>query len=118
MSDLDETLARAEQADQQHAMFVAFQAQLKEMQERQNALEAENAELKKNQAKPVFAEGEAVPGGPPVPHHLHLVDGRVIENHDGIATHYSEVMPDGSHKVTRIKAHYPVNEPDPSTIYA
>lgn len=57
-------------------------------------------------------------GGEPVPHHLHLVDGRVVAGHGGIATHYSETLPDGTTKVTRVKEYYPVNEPDPSTLNA
>lgn len=51
-------------------------------------------------------------GGPPVLHHLHLVDGTVIANHNGIATHYS--YPDGT--VVRVREHFPVDEPDPATI--
>lgn len=55
-------------------------------------------------------------GGEPVPHHLHLVDGRVISNHSGIGTHYSEVV-NGVDVVTRVKSHYPANEPDPATLF-
>lgn len=61
-------------------------------------------------------------GGEPVPHHLHLVDGRVIPNHDGIGTHYTETMtgPNGESKsvVTRVAAHYPATYSDPSTLFA
>lgn len=57
-------------------------------------------------------------GGPPMPHHLHLVDGRVIPNHVGTGTHYSEVLPDGTERVTRIKEYFPVNEPHPVNRFA
>lgn len=57
-------------------------------------------------------------GGAPVAHHLHLVDGRTVINHGGIATHWSETLSDGSTRVTRIKEYYPANEPDPTTLYA
>lgn len=56
-------------------------------------------------------------GGAPVAHHLHLVDGRVVVNHGGIGTHYSETLSDGSTRVTRIKEYYPAEEADPSTLY-
>jgi hypothetical protein len=49
------------------------------------------------------------PGGPPILHHLHLVDGRVIANFEGVGTHYSD-----ENGVTRIVAYYPANEPDPT----
>lgn len=60
----------------------------------------------------------APPGGAPVAHHLHLVDGRVVVNHGGIGTHFSETLSDGSSRVTRIKEYFPVIEPDPSTLNA
>lgn len=55
-------------------------------------------------------------GGEPIAHHLHLVDGRVIPNHDGIGTHYSEVI-NGVDVVTRVKSYYPVNEADPASLF-
>ena len=58
----------------------------------------------------------APPGGTPVAHHLHLVDGRVVVNHGGIATHYSETLSDGSTRITRVKEYYPVVEPDPASL--
>lgn len=58
------------------------------------------------------------PGGEPVAHHLHLVDGRVVVNHGGIGTHFSETLSDGSTRVTRVKEYFPANEPDPSTLNA
>jgi hypothetical protein len=57
-------------------------------------------------------------GGAPVLHHLHLVDGRVIQNHEGIGTHYSETLEDGTERVTRIREHYPVEEVHPTKAYA
>jgi hypothetical protein len=57
-------------------------------------------------------------GGAPVPHHLHLVDGRTVVNHGGIGTHFSETLSDGSTRITRIKEYYPAVEPDPSTLNA
>lgn len=67
-------------------------------------------------------------GGAPVAHHLHLVDGRVIANHSGIGTHYSESIdigpgPNGEYrepitKVTRIRGYYPADEQDPTFKYA
>lgn len=52
-------------------------------------------------------------GGAPISHHLHLVDGRVVPNHGGIGTHYSEVLPGGETRITRIAAFYPVDEISP-----
>lgn len=60
----------------------------------------------------------APPGGAPVAHHLHLVDGRTVVNHGGIATHFSETLSDGSTRVTRVKEYFPVVEADPSTLNA
>lgn len=57
-------------------------------------------------------------GGAPIAHHLHLVDGRVVVNHGGIGTHYSETMSDGSTRITRIKEYFPVVEVDPATLNA
>lgn len=60
----------------------------------------------------------AIPGGAPVAHHLHLVDGRTVVNHGGVGTHFSETLPDGTTKITRIKEYYPAVEVDPSTLNA
>lgn len=60
----------------------------------------------------------APPGGAPVAHHLHLVDGRTVVNHGGIATHFSEMLSDGSTRVTRVKEYFPAVEADPSTLNA
>lgn len=68
--------------------------------------------------KPIGGDETAPPGGPPVAHHLHLVDGRVVLNHGGVGTHWSETLPDGSTKVTRVKEYFRADEPDPSTLYA
>lgn len=57
-------------------------------------------------------------GGAPIAHHLHLVDGRVVVNHGGIGTHYSETLSDGSTRITRIKEYFPAEEPDPATLNA
>lgn len=57
-------------------------------------------------------------GGVPIQHHLHLVDGRVIPNHGGHGTHYSEVLPDGSERVTRIREYFPADEGSPVGKYA
>lgn len=55
-------------------------------------------------------------GGAPVAHHLHLVDGRTVVNHGGIGTHFSETLPDGTTRITRVKEYYPVEETDPATL--
>lgn len=95
------------------AMDDAFarEARLLELQRTNADLLARLERLEKPAA--VSAPVSAVAGGEPDPHHLHLVDGRVIENHGGIGTHYSETLPDGSTKITRIRAFYPVNEISP-----
>lgn len=81
-----------------------------------HALIAQNAELTarlsavesaQNKPKPLVTD--VGPGGAPVKHHLHLVDGRVIPNHDGIGTHYSD-----ENGVTRIVGYFPAVEADPT----
>lgn len=67
--------------------------------------------------KPDNSDESAPPGGAPVAHHLHLVDGRVVINHGGVGTHYSETLPDGSQRVTRVKEYFRADEPDPSTLF-
>jgi len=82
-------------------------------------LERQNAELlarlNRLEEKPAVpaAPVALVGGGEPVAHHLWLVDGRVIQDHGGIGTHYSETLPDGSTRVTRVKEYFPADEPDP-----
>lgn len=77
-------------------------------------LEAENAALKNTPVSQtgthVAQETPALLGGAPVLHHLHLADGRVITNHEGIGTHYSD-----ENGVTRVVSHFPANEPDPAS---
>lgn len=80
---------------------------------RQNAELLARLETAENTPKAPPAPVQLVGGGAPVPHYLHLIDGRVIEDHGGIGTHYSETLPDGSTKVTRIRAFYPVDELSP-----
>lgn len=41
--------------------------------------------------------------GPPVPHHLHLDDGRILQFFDGIATHIANA--DGT--ISKVVAHFP-----------
>lgn len=97
-----------EQADSLHETLVTQSRQI-------SALMAKLAKYEKPQQQDIVT---APAGGAPVKHHLHLVDGRVVVGHDGIATHFSETLPDGSTKVTRIKEYYPADEPDPSTLNA
>jgi hypothetical protein len=42
----------------------------------------------------------------------------VVQSYEGIGTHYSETLEDGTERVTRINAHYPVEEIHPSKAYA
>lgn len=71
-------------------------------------LKAEIDALKTTSTKSNTADPETA-GGPPVPHHVHLADGRIVTNHDGVGTHYSETV-DGVDKTTRIVGVYPVSE--------
>lgn len=83
------------------------------------ALQEENNALKSGKTKgPVVESSPNILGGEPVLHHLHLTDGRVIANHGGIGTHYSETLEDGTEKVTRIREYYPANEVHPNEAYA
>lgn len=60
-------------------------------------IEAVKASLApQQQDNPVFD------GGEPIPHHVHLEDGRVITYHGGLGTHYSD-----ENGVYRIVAAYP-----------
>lgn len=68
-------------------------------------------------AKPIESGVSGPQGGPPVPHHLHLADGRVIAGHDGIGTHYSETLPNGNSLTTRIVAYYPAETVDPAGLF-
>jgi len=102
--ETEEVLSRTDEIDENHAVIAALREEI-------NALKAE----KRKSSEPVkVGDTIAMLGGAPVPHHLHLVDGRVIESHEGIGTHYSEVLPDGTEKVTRVRAHYPVEEIHPN----
>jgi len=108
----DEILVQARAVDAQHEM----------MQEIIRERDALRAQL--DAAKPVSdatSKKLNAAGGEPVPHHLHLVDGRVIPNHAGIGTHYSETIVDASgnkvDKVTRVHAHYPAQEVDPASLF-
>lgn len=110
MSDniYDEVGPRAITADEIH-----------ELMSQVAALTEENRALKRVKTKnEEEVTNGAIHGGEPVPHHLHLTDGRVINDHAGIGTHYSETLPDGTEKVTRVRAHYPVNEVPPTLAYA
>lgn len=108
----DEVFMRARAADAQHE---AMQELIRQNDELKRQIAFNSTVSEDTSAK------LAALGGEPVAHHLHLVDGRVIPNHDGIGTHYTETMtgPNGQSKtvVTRIAAHYPANSPDPSTLF-
>jgi len=95
------------EADRTHQLLIAQQQQIDALLKR-----VEKAE------RPAPAEPEApeVAGGEPVPHHLHLADGRVVVNHGGIGTHYGETLDDGSQRITRVVNYYPVETIDPSTL--
>jgi hypothetical protein len=97
-------------ADELHALLMSIK-------EENSTLRRQIADL---QAVKVKEEQGTVgiAGGTPVVHHLHLVDGRVIQNYEGIGTHYSETDEHGNEKVTRIREHYPVEEVHPSKAYA
>lgn len=99
----EELEPRTISADEMHALLAA--------------LKEENNALKRQAKKEEDTPGNAH-GGEPVLHNLHLTDGRVIANHPGIGTHYSETLTDGSTKVTRVREHYPVDEIDPTLAYA
>jgi hypothetical protein len=81
------------------------------------ALEEENNALKAGKSKDE-PSGPNMLGGDPVIHHLHLTDGRVIANHGGIGTHYSETLEDGTERVTRIREYFPANEVHPNEKFA
>jgi hypothetical protein len=102
--ETEEVLSRTDEIDENHAIIAALREEI-------NALKNE----KRKQSEPVKV-GDVIQhlGGAPVPHHLHLVDGRVIADHEGIGTHYSETLEDGTERVTRVRAHYPVNEIHPN----
>lgn len=109
VSATDRVLAQAAKVDAQHEAMLALQAEIAE-------LKAKNARYETPAETPAV-----IPGGAPVLHHLHLVDGRVIANHEGIGTHYSEVIDAGGDKVeriTRVAAHYPAEEVHPNKRFA
>jgi len=103
-------MARAAEADNTHDQLSRAVAEIERLQGL--LTDKGKAPVQAAPSKPLSL------GGEPVSHHLHLVDGRVISNHEGIGTHYSEVGPDGKDIVTRVKAHYPVVAADPSTLFA
>lgn len=108
----DAIIEQARAVDAQHEM-------MQELIRERDALKRQLATAEPVSAKTSDKLNAA--GGEPVPHHLHLVDGRVIPNHPGIGTHYSEVFTDnfGNQitKVTRVHAHYPANEVDPASLF-
>jgi hypothetical protein len=104
-TSFDDVIAEAEKTDAQHEAMLAMQAELADLR-RKNAI----------YETPANAVQDSI-GGKPVPHHLHLVDGRVIANHEGIGTHFSEIV-NGEEVVTRVAAHYPVREVHPNQKYA
>ena len=82
------------------------------------ALQEENNALKSGKTKDAEPTNPTLLGGEPVTHHLHLSDGRVIANHGGIGTHFSETLPDGTERVTRIREYFPAEETHPNEKYA
>lgn len=102
----DELEPRRIDADEIHSILAA-------LKEENNALKRRLKTKDYDDDAPVNAHG-----GEPVPHHLHLTDGRVISNHAGIGTHYTETLPDGTERITRVRAHYPVEEIPPTQAYA
>lgn len=105
----DETEPRRIDADEIHALLAS-------LREENNALKGQLS--KQNKGKQEEDTGPNLLGGEPVPHHLHLTDGRVITDHGGIGTHYSETLEDGTERITRIREHYPVNAVHPNEAYA
>jgi hypothetical protein len=107
VSSQDAVMLQARAVDAQHEAMQLMVKQIEDLQAQLNAAQpvSEKTSKKLNAA-----------GGEPIPHHLHLVDGRVIPNHPGIGTHYSEVV-NGKSVVTRIKEHYPANEVDPASLF-
>lgn len=97
-------------ADEIHALLLSIKEENATLRRQVTDLEASKRKEEEGTAGMI--------GGAPVLHHLHLVDGRVITNHEGIGTHYSEAMEDGSERITRVKDHYPVEEIHPAKAYA
>lgn len=91
---------------------------LQRAQARAAELEARLAALESKASAAPAAGVSPSNGGDPVRHHLHLADGRVIANHDGIGTHYSETLPDGSDRITRIEKYYPAEDAVLASLYA
>jgi hypothetical protein len=102
----EDVIAKAAEVDAQHEAMLQLQKDKEELQKKLDAFE-----------KPAEAAPGNSIGGEPVPHHLHLVDGRVIANHLGIGTHFSEVI-DGVENVVRVAAHYPAEEVHPNKKFA
>lgn len=108
-NETNTVLKQAERVDAQHEAMLALQAEIAELKKKNEAYE-----------RPATPTLDAV-GGKPVLHHLHLVDGRVIANHEGIGTHYSESIDAGGdivERITRVAAHYPAEEQHPNKKYA
>lgn len=104
-------------ADEIHALLLKLQSDVAASKEENSTLRRQIEDLEASKRKE--EQGTVgMAGGAPVPHHLHLVDGRVILDHLGIGTHYSETLADGTERVTRVNAHYPVEEIHPSKAYA
>jgi hypothetical protein len=97
-------------ADELHALLLSIKEENATL--RRQVLDLEKVKRKEEEGTVGMA------GGAPVTHHLHLVDGRVVQSYEGIGTHYSETLEDGTERVTRINAHYPVEEIHPSKAYA
>lgn len=79
-------------------------AQVEELlNSRLSALEEQLKEAKRTTGGGVANDDPGGGGGEPVPHHIHLEDGRIIQGHGGLGTHYSDES--GEY---RIVAAYPV----------
>lgn len=75
------------------------------LNDRLGALEAQLKEAKRGSGGGVANDDPGGGGGEPVPHHIHLEDGRVISGHGGLGTHYSDES-----GVFKIVAAYPVRK--------
>lgn len=120
MTDISEEVLNQPQtvsADELHALLLKLQSDVAASKEENSTLRRQIEDLEKTKRKEE-AGTAGMAGGSPVAHHLHLVDGRVIPNYEGIGTHYSETLEDGTERVTRVNAHYPVEEIHPSKAYA
>lgn len=78
-----------------------------ELQSQLNALQAQLNAKSVQDSAPLVMEG-----GTPVPHTLFLDDGTVVQNHEGLATHYSVTVPatatqDEHEEIHKVVAAYP-----------